>query len=525
MTTTRRTFLAASVAAAAATTSAARAFADPSASPSPSTTPTGTPSPSVTPTPTSTPTRSSATPTPTTSGTPSADPSQSSTSAESRAVQENYPTHPRFNMLATPWLASLTPDPMGYTAPSGEVIGDDGVPRSRLKGAGDGLHVHATRVGNFVLYHSSRGAAGSRQSLTLAANALQGTWNLSTPYQNARFVPYDFQWDAGYYGSVPNPWYSAFGQSKFPRAARLVYQATGDRRFLEMEQGFFNAFGVLPSGAKPWVAGVDRSTNALWLEEYPCRGQLSEVFNGHIYATQELLRYHELTGNRRALEYVRGALWSAWRYRNQCRHPGTFSRYYNRVRADVPSYHAINTGCYVVLYRLTGHRDFGTIIDGLLDDWVIDQRPGTFHALPNLTHTVRSSSGAVSSWRPTERVVGSFSTRRSFKGADAWLLMTSGPRRGYWLKEASMAAYSEGYDTNSIDLHVPLKIGVRPNYAVPGYAFSRNGTRYQRATGRWSRTSRARVSRSAVIAGKRHWWFVDGMFKNLWVPANYLDFS
>lgn len=420
----------------------------------------------------------------------------------------------QFRMLSTPRLQSISPVPSGQVTISAGYVGGmtfaaDGTPLSPMDGLG--MVSHPTRTGNFLLAHMyAYSIDKAPQRLRMVARSLDGLYGRSAKYQGAAFVKYQFPWKA--MDGLRNPWYSAFGQSKFPAVAHRMYLATGERKWLQMSREFMNAFDVVPSGRNPFVAGVD-SLGALWLEEYPQDTVMSKVFNGHVYAMHELLRYWELSKSPRALEFVKGAAFTAWRWRDRCRVPGSFSRYYHSYPADVPSYHWIHHHCYQLLWDLTGYRAFATTADQMRNDWCIDEAAGRVKVNRGHTHRVRSGNTFATMTLGSTTELAS-SRRRSFDSPKVWSRMDSGPRAGWYIEE-NAAAFRVGYTTDNVTMR-PVNVYLAPGTHT-GYAFSANGMRYARRTLKLSTTRSARSSRTAMLGGRRHWLIDDGDFKGLWV--------
>jgi hypothetical protein len=428
-------------------------------------------------------------------------------------------------MTGSPRFASLPQSSRSFVAPGytgGAVIGEDGIPRTTIKTV-TGLVVHPTRVGNFITAHlDAYGHDHDRAHLQMAGNALAGLHDhASEVYDNAYFAHYDFVWaGAGYYRSMPRNWHSSFGQSKLPRSAHRLATATGERRWLEIEQHFFHAFEVPRSVSHPWLVGVDR--DCLWLDEYPCGDRLSEVFNGHVYALEELLKYAELTGSTVAENYARAAAWTAWYTRDRFRAAGTASRYaLQPAPYSSPSYHSTNVSCMNDLWTMTGREGLAATVDHMLDDWIIDEAGNRFTAYGGLPHTLRDGRNRITTWRPASTVNGTVRKRASWNGR-VWLLMSDGPRKGYWLREDSVSSFLDGYDTNAFRFVYPARASLRTGVMVPGYAFSANGRRYQRVARRWAAPSGCSVDRSAVLAGRRCWHVTNGYYAGLWVQSNNL---
>lgn len=392
-------------------------------------------------------------------------------------------------------------------------------PRYLLKGR---WVIHPTVLGNFINGHiATFENAGTRTNLTTAANVLTGLMNVGTTIATtegqATFMPYDFPWET--HGvDMFVPWYSAFGQSKFPRAAESLYRHTGDRRFLDYEKRLFNAFLVPPAANRPWVAGVD-ANNCLWLDEYPHQTTLSSVFNGHMYALLELLKYAETSGSSTVRQFVRGALFTAHNYRDRCRVPGRFSNYFLNYPDHVASYHMIHAQCYSYMFGVTGNAPFGVTVDQMLRDWPTDNRAGTVKVLANINHWLYRG-GTYQRWTPTTTQTFTSSTRIGLNQRGPWSLLSSGPKAGWYIKEGPWS-FRQGLDVERWRWRTPRKVwfesGANP---VVGYRILADGTRQARTSMRSTSRSSASSNQRAFLAGRHHLYITNGRYANTWVEES-----
>ena len=409
---------------------------------------------------------------------------------------------PAYMKLQTERLASV---PQWFLSLPGTVR-QAALPRTNWNGQ---MVIHPTVLGNWLNGRITQyDKSGDRAALTTAVEGLDEIYARSTKYQGAAFVAYEFSYNGG-----PNPWFSSFGQSKFPLSAHRLYTITGETRFLRMRDEFMNAFDVPRAVGRPWVASVD-GAGGLWLDEYPRDNKISMVFNGQVYALAELLRYWEVTKEDRALQLVRGALWTAWFHRHRVRRPGLHSRYYVNSEAHVASYHYFNTQCYWLLHGMTNHPQFALAVDDMLDDWVCDDVAGQVRIVGGVTHQVRNGT-VVKQWRPTSTLSMRSAKRQSMLTSQAWSRMDSGPMAGWFIAETPYA-YREGFTTEQWRWLTPRPMRFVPGI-VRGYAFSANGNRVERKRFTATAATRALANRRVILGGRTHVEMKDGPLAGLWV--------
>ncbi|CAI9400717.1 MULTISPECIES: D-glucuronyl C5-epimerase family protein [Aestuariimicrobium] len=356
------------------------------------------------------------------------------------------------------------------------------VPLTELKGS---WVIHITVLGNYLnSLLDSYETSGRRQPVNLArvVTTMDALLARASRRRGGVFLKYEFPWHS-YQGDLPDPWYSSFGQSKFPLVTQRLYEYTGERRWLQATSELVTAFFQAPQIGQtdlPWIATVDPN-HYLWLDEYPQPdGRASAVFNGHYYAMVGLLRYQARTGDARAKKLVQGAAETMAAYRNLCRHPGTFSHYYASNSAHVASYHYVNASCYLNMYNHTGWSPFAHTVDQMIGDWRVSSVPTTVFAKGGYPHSVRPvtgsagvNAGAATVWRPSRDVVVSSGTRSQWSAfPGVWSRMDSGPMKGYWIRE-TVYGYPEGFHVDRAEYRFPRDVWFEPGTSVSFVADSR----------------------------------------------------
>lgn len=406
-------------------------------------------------------------------------------------------------------------------------IGPDGVPLTQLNG---GWVIHPTILGNYLnsLLNSYETVSGGQpKNLARVVTTMEALLARAARRNGAVFLKYEFPWHA-FNGDLPDPWYSSFGQSKFPQVAWRLWKITGERRWLQVCRELVQAFYEGPVPGKtglPWIAKVDPNHN-LWLDEYPTpSGRESAVFNGHYYALHELSVYSQLSGDAQAQKLVSGAVQTLADYRNLCRHAGTFSHYFASTSANVPSYHYINTSCYLNVYNNTGWAPFATTVDQMISDWRFTEGKsaqlylsgGYNHTIRKVTGSAGANAGSATTWKPGSNMVVASGARTQYVAFNGvWSRMDSGPRKGYWLLE-SIYGYPEGFDTDRCEYRFPRVLYFEKGKVTTFIADSRGHMTNPRVTTFNARSS-AHTSLRAKVNGRQYAKLTDGSFAGRWAP-------
>ncbi|MEL4357541.1 MULTISPECIES: D-glucuronyl C5-epimerase family protein [unclassified Luteococcus] len=401
----------------------------------------------------------------------------------------------------------------------------DPIPRLKLK---DGrVVIHPTQLGNLLNAHlDSYSRRPDREQLRFAATVMEALMQRTARRQGARFLAYEFNWHADG-RPLPGPWYSSFGQSKFPRALHRLEQATGERKWARYRQEVVAAFHLPPLRSRPtqpWIAGVD-ANNCLWLEEYPSPvGRFSTVFNGHFYALAELGFYLQQTKDPLAREVVQGAAATLDFYRNYCRAPGRWSNYFANSTTNVPSYHSVNTSCYVGLWNLTGLGRVGTVSDQMFADWpyTTDTRAaGRIRVNPGvhqIQRPVGSGPGKPQVWKTTSPMVLRTTSRHRWSTATGtWLYMAEGPKSGFWVREQADLAFRVGLDTDQAIYTRPRPVLMKLGGPIVGYQWSADGVGKAVRSTSFSRSAVVPGTQRATLGGRGHILVTEGRFAGLWV--------
>ena len=365
---------------------------------------------------------------------------------------------------------------------SGLRIGTEhNVPLSNLNGQ---WVIHPTVLGNYLngLLNSYE-ASGRRQPVNLkrAVTTMEALMSRAARHRGGAFLKYEFPWH-NYMGPLPDPWYSSFGQSKFPLVTQRLYEFTGERRWLQATEEIINAFFQAPQTGqvgKPWIATVDPS-RYLWLDEYPNPdGRPSAVFNGHYYALAGLLFFLDRKEDPRIRKLVLGAAETMAAYRNLCRNPGRFSHYYAGSSANVSSYHYINWSCYLNMYNHTNWAPFAHTTDQMINDWRVTSVPTTVFAKGGYRHVVRkvgpggNTAGPPLFWTPARDQVVTSGTRNKWTTIPGvWSRMDSGPMAGHWIQE-TVYGYPQGFDVDRAEYRFPRDLWFEKGTTVSFLADSR----------------------------------------------------
>lgn len=405
-------------------------------------------------------------------------------------------------------------------------ISPDNIPLTNLHGS---WVVHPTVLGNYLnlLLDSYQNTSGRQPTnLKRVITTMEALMARATRRRGAAFLRYEFPWHS-FNGDLPSPWYSSFGQSKFPRVSWRLWRITGERRWLQATREIVRAFLQGPltgQSGLAWIAKVDPN-HCLWLDEYPTpSGRESAVFNGHYYALSELLRYQQLSGDADARKLVHGAAETLAQYRNLCRHRGTFSHYFASTSANVASYHYINTSCYLNMYNHTGWAPFATTVDQMLSDWRFTEgksanlfvKGGYLHQVRRVTGSSGGNAGPATTWRPGKDVIVSSTARTQWVAlSGVWSKMDSGPMRGYWLLETPYG-YPEGFSTDRCDYRFPRTLCFEPGSAKSFTANSRGHLSGLRIS-TFRRRSLAHSGLRAKINGGQYARIDDGGLAGRWV--------
>lgn len=398
-------------------------------------------------------------------------------------------------------------------------VSSDPIPRTVLK---DGRQViHPTSLGNLLNAHvDSFALDGRREHLTLAVQTAEALMRRAVRSRGAAFIGYEFDWH-----DMSNPWFSAFGQSKFPRLLYNLGRHTGERRWSAWRAETLNAFRMPPNASRPdapWIAGVD-SNNCLWLEEYPGRdGRFSAVFNGHFYALSELAAYVTQSGDVRSRDLVQGAGATLDFYRNLCRAPGRFSNYFANTDTNVASYHWINAACYMGMFNYTGATRLATTVDQMARDWPFDVS-GNFKVRiqrRSQSITTRLDRTPVP-WTPSAQITVASPQRSSIKHKPGvWARMSDGPKAGWWILERPQSAYCLGGSVDRVDFKRARTVSFGAGQPITGVRLAADGNPLPAKTKTLPSASLAHSRTRARVGGAHHILMEDGAFAGLWVPEN-----
>ena len=415
----------------------------------------------------------------------------------------------------------------GYLG-SMKLVPEHNVPLTNLNGS---WVIHPTVLGNYLnSLLNSYDESGRTQPRNLArtVTTMEALMARAARRRGAAFLKYEFPWKS-YLGPLPSPWYSSFGQSKFPLVTRRLYEFTGERRWLQATHEIVQAFLEGPEAGQtglPWVATVDPS-GYLWLDEYPHPdGRPSAVFNGHYYALATLQFYVDRTGDPVVRKLVMGGAETMAAYRNMCRNPGRFSHYFAGSSANVASYHYVNWSCYHNMYNHTGWAPFAHTADQMIGDWRVSTTPTTVFAKGGYPHVVRpvtgtegANAGAPKTWTPSSDQVVTSGTRSqwvAFPGV--WSRMDSGPMKGHWIQETAYG-YPEGFQVDRAEYRFPRDVWFEKGTTVSFLADSR-GHLYSPRQSIFASRSRAQSTLRAKLNGAQYARISNGGLAGRWVRLN-----
>ena len=171
--------------------------------------------------------------------------------------------------------------------PAGYTINDEGRPYV-INNPGYTPHdaYNPISIANYIqAINRGPGTAEQKRCAMVAAGEILVNGSVVDTYNGevVRWLPYQFSFSANPSTPVlPPGWYSGLGQAGSMSALRMLYQATGDERWLTYAQELANALEVPydEGGIKHYI-NVEGRRMLLWFEEYPTGDTPTTVLNGN----------------------------------------------------------------------------------------------------------------------------------------------------------------------------------------------------------------------------------------------------
>ena len=179
-------------------------------------------------------------------------------------------------------------------------------------------------------------------------------------------LPYSFPWRGADGVLQELPAYSAMAQGQSLSLAIRLFQLTGDEGWRRTADSLFETIAEVGT-ANPAVTFVD-TDGYLWFEEFSiqCPGR---VWNGHVVVVFAMADYHQLSGDRRALELFDAGATTALAYMPFVRRAGEASMYdVSHAHAASLAYHHFMIRELRFLGSMTGSPEFDHWANLMADD-------------------------------------------------------------------------------------------------------------------------------------------------------------
>lgn len=316
------------------------------------------------------------------------------------------------------------------------------------------------------------------------------------------------------------------GQGHVLAAFVRLYRVTGDPHWKRAADATYRSFLLPRRAGVPWT--VDVIDGHLWLEEYADDRHPDRAFNGHNFALFGLYDYWNLTGDPDAKTLLRGALTTSRDFAGRFRRSGELSRYCMAHDVRSASYHGIHVRQLSVMATITGDQRFFRLADAFLDDAPISYSGGPGR-LAYGTHAVlrRDAAGRVlqsSSIAPKRASAVGFDRRERVPGrAGLWLRLSSGPYRGWWVREAPGRAFVSGR-LDDLDYAPARTIRFAPG-RVTAVRLDARGARLASRTVTFSRSSAAASSLRTVVDATTYYRITNGSLAGWYVPRSSRVFA
>ncbi|WP_148060463.1 hypothetical protein [Luteococcus japonicus] len=420
------------------------------------------------------------------------------------------------------------------------------------------MHViHATTISGDWLNNYVE--TGRREWLEKAMGVIRGLCKRATrrptPHGTALFPKYEFPYrlGGGLTGTMPNPWYTSFANSRVLNQATRIYYLTKAPEFKTFADQLLAAYSVgqdKNDPSLPWFMAVD-SDGYLWPEEYPLQdGGITKVINGTPSGWWGVQAYGELIGENDLIRKVNAGVCATMMHcADVVRQPGMISRYFAEGNYASRLYHLVNLATFSSMWQVSGHLPFAHVMDGLMCDWNVNQgftwnefSRGRPHALFLPSRTIlyvrqTRSDGtplAAKRWSTPRELLLTTKTRwRYGPGQPVWSQMANGPLTGWWVAEQpgrarqaasvrGMTLRGEALDRERPDFlpftHRPIPLTFKANTNITAYTYDPAGRVTSRVTRRWTRNSMARADALSTINGAPHARLLEGAFAGKWTP-------
>jgi len=184
-------------------------------------------------------------------------------------------------------------------------------------------------------------------------------------YDDLPYFPYwfDFKFSGKGQGGMKAPWFSGMAQGRALSLFILLYDVTGEKKYLEYANETFKTLTILREQKKevPWVTYID-DRGYLWIEEYPIDIHPRNVLNGFITAIFGLYDYYSIT--KKGENLLNQALQTVEHYLPKYRNPGNKSFYCLKHKATVNNtYHRMHIKQLNMLYEITNDSYFQDMAD------------------------------------------------------------------------------------------------------------------------------------------------------------------
>lgn len=352
--------------------------------------------------------------------------------------------------------------------------------------------------------------------------------------QAMRLVQTHIEWSGAWYFPQPYtrdrhnepgelmraPWYGGMAQGQAMSLFVGMYEATGDKTYLQAAQKTLYSFVKPgPASQRPWTVTIDGSSH-FWIQEWP-RLPLDYTFNGHMISSFGLYDYYRVTGDTLALLLFRSAASTALDYAPRFRRPDSCSVYCLLHRIANTHYHEVHIDCLLQYYTLTGDPRFARMADLFRHDYwdpnvqgQVRIAPGTYTAAyfdanqrQRASKTVKITSAITVTCVKRQRVAGTVR-----------LLTTTGPFAGYWLREQPYHVYFLG-KLIPVGYDPARRITLLGGRAYTGRQVDADGAVTGALRAVVTSETFAHVTRRAVVDGVDSVLVSDGTWAGYWLPV------
>lgn len=397
---------------------------------------------------------------------------------------------------------------------------DDGVPLRVLE---DGAYDHPVLQAQFLMKLINNYRLDPSHALMSRMDSVfERLMSQAVEAGDASYLPYLFPW---HQGKLQGPWYSAMAQGQALGAVVRLYEVAPNPKYLSFADSLFRSFLKLREGSEPWTVDID-SDGYLWFEEYPYEDHGMGVMNGHLFAVWGVYDYWRITDNNLALELASSALMTTKRYVHSYRNPGWCSHYDKTELLLIRNYHTTHINQLEMTYNLTGDAFFLNAADTFEADFPGYQGGGDVycaaggHLLIKTDHDVVPTQVArTEQIMLDEAAAFSFSRRTKIEmEPGVWLLISSGPHSGWWIKEEAKRVFPKG----CFDKHVykqPRKALFTPG-RYSSHGFNEFGSPIDHVQTDIEAPLSVEVTAKALWRGEWYFQLQTEVFRNRWIQCN-----